>query len=223
LASPWVDWRWWRGRGELRRGRAAAAGGNTHGGAGKSGKEAQGWATSGPWSFTSTYWSYWGGWPAMSTGGGAQHRAAAAMAAGCTGGARRGARGGLSRRAGTGDERVTAQDALRATARRGARVRRRRRRRTAGPWRVRAYGGACLGAPRDGALRGARASGRGVARTSRPRGARTRTPGRGRRRAATAAHGARTTSRAARSGPGSAAGAWFELIFLKIFKQNWTK
>jgi hypothetical protein len=34
---------------------------------------------------------------------------------------------------------------------------------------------------------------------------------------------ARTTSRAARSGRDSAAGARFKWIFLKIFKQNWTK
>jgi hypothetical protein len=46
---------------------------------------------------------------------------------------------------------------------------------------ARAYGGMCLGAPRDGALRGARASGRGVARASRSRGVRARTPRRGRR------------------------------------------
>jgi hypothetical protein len=32
LVSPLADWRRWRGRGELRRGRATAAGGGTHGG-----------------------------------------------------------------------------------------------------------------------------------------------------------------------------------------------
>jgi hypothetical protein len=48
-------------------------------------------------------------------------------------------------------------------------------------------------------------------------------PEQGRRWAATVAHGRARRRGATRSGPGSAAGAWFELIFLKIFKQNWTK
>jgi hypothetical protein len=117
-----------------------------------------------------------------SNGGGGM-AAAMARAARCSA---QGEAGGLYTRLGrpVGDARVTAEMRPFYGGSRRARTAATRQR-TAGPWRVRAYGGAYLEAPQDGALRGARASGRGVARTSRPRAARARAPGQaggGRRR-----------------------------------------
>jgi hypothetical protein len=85
---------------------------------------------------------------------------------------------------------------------------------------ARAYGGAGLGVPRDGALWGRVASGWSTPRPAGPRAARAWTPEQGRRRAATVAHGHARCRGATRSGLVCVAGARFTTVFLKIFEQN---
>jgi hypothetical protein len=101
LASPRVDGRWWRGRGEVRRGRTAAAGGGTHGGSGKGGKEARCWAIGKRASYGELEKL------AGQLDGGERERSGLALSGGGHGGvelgvARGGREGGLSRRASTG-------------------------------------------------------------------------------------------------------------------------
>jgi hypothetical protein len=87
-------------------------------------------------------------------------------------------------------------DAPRTTAARGSRVRRRHGRRTGGPRRARAYGGADLGTPREGARWGARSQDGACLGRWGPRVERVWTSGHHRRRAVTG--GARVRDVAAR-------------------------